>query len=50
MKKKANKDVKLSLRITEAQNAFLEKQVAEGKAANINQAMQNLINKGMLFG
>ncbi|HEH9414634.1 TPA: hypothetical protein SIA28_003283 [Aeromonas salmonicida] len=50
MQKKVTKEVKLSLRITEAQNTYLEKQVADGKAANINQAMQNLINKAMLLG
>lgn len=50
MSKKVNKEVKLSLRITDAQNAYLEKQVTESKAKTISDAVQQLINKAMLFG
>lgn len=50
MQKKAAKEVKLSLRIAEAQQAYLEKQVAEGKAKTVSDAVQQLINKAMLFG
>lgn len=50
MSKKVNKDERANVRITATQLAYLEKQVDAGKAKTVSDAVQQLINKAMLFG
>ncbi|WP_429179229.1 hypothetical protein [Aeromonas salmonicida] len=50
MSKKAIKEERVHVRITVSQLAYLEKQVEAGKAKNLSDAVQQLINKAMLLG
>lgn len=42
------KSGRVDVRITPAQQVYLEKQVEQGKAKNISEVVQNLINKAMI--
>lgn len=44
------KSGRADVRLTPEQQAYLEKQVEEGKAKSLSDAVQQLINKAMLFG
>ncbi len=48
LSKKAIKEERVNVRITASQLAYLEKQVEQGKAKNISEVVQNLINKAMI--
>jgi len=48
MSKKAIKEERAHVRITVSQLAYLEKQVEQGKAKTISDAVQQLINKAMI--
>lgn len=48
LSKKAIKEERVNVRITVSQLAYLEKQVQDGKAKTISDAVQQLINKAMI--
>lgn len=47
---KQNKDIKISVRMTETQFKHIQHMIDSGQAKNQNQAIQMLINKAILFG
>lgn len=45
---KNNKSKTINMRVNEQQQVYLEKQVLDGKAKTISDAVQQLINKAMI--
>ncbi|CAI1683785.1 Uncharacterised protein [Serratia liquefaciens] len=48
--KKENKDLRVTVRLSETQKGYLECLINEGKASTISNAMQYLINQYAVLG